>query len=165
MKTKSWRVWLVAGLAAAAMVGGWRLRADDHPKLKEADIYDESLDGAKQVDAAVTVAGKEHKRVLLQFGANWCIWCHRLHNLMDSDKGISETLKADYVVVLVDVNKGHNGELAKKYETEKLGIPCLVVLDSDGKHLKTKNSGELEEGDHHSPEKVMAFLKEWAPKR
>ena len=42
------------------------------------------------------------------------------------------------------------------------GIPVLVVLDSDGKQLTTKDSGELEEGEGHSPAKILAFLREWA---
>ena len=29
----------------------------------------------------------------------------------------------------------------------------------------TKNTAELEEGNHHNPAKVLAFLKEWAPKK
>jgi len=39
----------------------------------------------------------------------------------------------------------------------------LVVLDSDGKQLTTKDSGELEEGEGHSPAKITAFLAQWAP--
>jgi hypothetical protein len=40
-----------------------------------------------------------------------------------------------------------------------------VILDSDGKQLTTKNTEELEESDHHSPDKVLAFLREWSPKK
>jgi hypothetical protein len=47
----------------------------------------------------------------------------------------------------------------------RFGLPVIVVLDAEGKQLTTKNSGELEESDHHNPEKVMAFLKDWAPKK
>jgi hypothetical protein len=39
----------------------------------------------------------------------------------------------------------------------------LVVLDSDGRRLTTKDSGELEEGNAHSPAKIAAFLASWAP--
>ena len=36
------------------------------------------------------------------------------------------------------------------------------MLDVDGKQLTTKNTEELEDVDHHNPEKVKAFLSEWA---
>ena len=139
------------------------LSAAEAPKSSRPNIYDESLDGTKQVSDALATAQKENKRVLIQFGANWCGWCHKLHRLFDTDKEVNDELKAHYVLILVDVNKGHNAALVKKYGAERLGLPSLVVLDSTGKHLTTKNSGELEEGDHHSKAKVMAFLKEWEP--
>lgn len=134
-----------------------------HP---QPDIYDESADGSKQIAEALAVAAKEHKRVLLQFGANWCSWCHKLHDLFEKEKNVAEILKSDYVVVLIDVNKRHNQATDTKYEhPTRFGLPAIVVLDSDGRPLITQNTGKLEEGDHHSPDKVMAFLKEWAPKK
>ncbi len=138
------------------------LMAAEAPKSRRANIYDESLDGQKQINDAMAQAKQGNRRILIQFGANWCGWCHRLHKLFQSDQPISEELKADYVLVLIDVNKGHNSNLLSEYRADKLGLPSLVVLDSEGKHLTTKNTGELEEGDHHSPEKVLAFLKQWA---
>ena len=129
----------------------------------EKKVYDESADGKKQVAAAIVVAKKEHKRILLQFGANWRSWCLKLHKLFESDKVVSEELKANYVVAFIDV---HNKDLVVKYGAEyNYGLPFLVVLESGGKHLITKRSDDLEEGDHHSPQKVLSFLKEWAPRR
>ena len=128
-------------------------------------IYDESADGSKQIAAALDTATKEHKRVLLMFGANWCGWCHKLHALFGSDQGISDVLKANFVVVMIDVNKGHNSDVDAKYgNPTQHGLPVLVILEADGKQLTTEDSGLLEEGDHHSPQKVLAFLKEWTAK-
>lgn len=130
------------------------------------NIYDESLDGTRQIAEALINAKKENKRILLQFGANWCGWCHKLHELFNADKGISDQLKVGYIVLLVDVNKGHNENVDTRYgNPTRFGLPVIVILDSDGKILTTKDSGELEEGDHHSSQKVSAFLKEWTPRK
>jgi thioredoxin-related protein len=128
-------------------------------------IYDESADAQKQLSQAQEQAKKENKIILLQFGANWCGWCHKLHKLFDTDRSIHSKLEKDYVVVMIDVNKGHNSDFAAKYNADKHGLPCIVILDSNAKHLTTKDTGELEEGDHHSPEKVLAFLNQWSPKK
>lgn len=126
-------------------------------------IYDESADGSKQIADALAVAKKEKKRVILQFGANWCGWCHKLHKLFESDKEIATKLKAGFVVVLIDVNEEHNSETVEKYgKPTKHGLPVIVVLDEDGKQLATQDTGKLEDGDHHDTKKVKAFLKEWA---
>lgn len=127
------------------------------------NIYDESADGSKQISDALALAAKEHRRVLLEFGANWCIWCHRLHTLFETDRNVAAALKRDYVVVMIDTNHGHNGDWVDKYNTNKFGIPFLVILDADGKHLVTSRSGVFVEGDHHNPEKVLSFLNQWAP--
>jgi thiol:disulfide interchange protein len=142
------------------------LGADASLKTARPAIYDEKADGAKQIAEALSVAKKEHKLVLLQFGANWCGWCHKLHRLFASDEKIAAKLKEAYVVVLVDVNKGHNAAIDEKYgKPTKHGLPVIVVLDTDGKPLVTQDTGKLEAGDHHDPAKVLAFLNQWAGKK
>lgn len=171
MNTNSIRSRAVATLAVVSMVmvvlGSPAVCAAETPaKPSRPAIYDERADGAKQVDAALTRAKKENKRVLLMFGANWCGWCHRLHTLFESDSTIAAKLRQDFVVVMIDVNKGHNAELDARYgKPTQFGLPVLVVLDADGKVVKTQDTGKLEEGDHHDPVKVLTFLKEFSPRR
>ena len=140
---------------------GWSPAADTTTKPR-ASIYDKTADGVRQIEEAVASAGNSDEHVLLQFGGDWCVWCVRLHNLFETNKAISQTLKSNYVVVHIDYND-HNKHLATKYRAMEMGLPFLVILDGDGKHLATKDTAELEQGDHHDPEKVLAFLKQWTP--
>lgn len=127
-------------------------------------IYNEAANANQEIDEAVKVAAAENKRVLLDFGANWCSWCHKLHELFQSDPAIAQVLKSNYVVVMVDLDKDHNKDIEARYgHPRRFGIPVLVVLDPSGKQLTTQDSGELEQGDHHDPVKVLAFLKQWVP--
>jgi thiol-disulfide isomerase/thioredoxin len=129
-------------------------------------IYDENRDGGEQIADALVAAKKGNKRVLLQFGANWCGWCHKLHKLFQTDNEIAAKLKEAYVVVLVDVNKGHNDDINKRYgNPTRFGLPAIVLLDAEGKALTTQDTGKFEDGDHHDPRKVLAFLNEWAGKK
>jgi len=145
------------------------LRADpEYPKMGP-DIYDTHADGAGQIEAALAQARAGHKRVLVDFGANWCIWCRRLHATFESDPAVAAKLADSYVLVMIDVNRhrgpARNPDLIVKYGNPvRFGIPVLVVLDSDGRQLTTKDSGELEEGDRHSPRKILEFLGEWSEK-
>ena len=129
---------------------------------KSSAVYDESADGEKQIAEALAAAKPENKRVLLQFGANWCGWCVKLHKLFHDDAAIAAELKAHYVVVAVDVNGGHNKAVDDRLgNPSHLGLPALVVLDAEGKQLKTQDSSALEQGSGHSQAKVLAFLKKW----
>ena len=131
------------------------------------DIYDPKADGGALVDAALARARAEHKRVLLDFGANWCPWCHSLHRLFTTNREVSAVLGGSYVLVMVDVNTrggvARNAGINARYGNPiRLGLPVLVVLDADGRLLCTKDTGELEEGRGHSPAKVLAFLRQWS---
>jgi thiol:disulfide interchange protein len=153
----------VIGALLTSLLCGPVLAADTPSK---ATLYDEKADGTNQIADALAVAKKENKRVLLQFGANWCGWCHRLHKLFQTDEKIAAKLKEAYVVVLVDVNKGHNDDVDKRYgHPTQHGLPVIVILDAEGKAMVTQDTGKLEEGDHHDPAKVLAFLAQWAPKK
>lgn len=138
----------------------------DTPEKERPLIYDEFLDGSKQIADALKIAKAENKHVLLQFGANWCGWCHLLHNLFATNEVINKKLKSNYVFVMIDVNKGHNKEIDTKYGNPmRFGLPVLVVLDSDGTQLTTRSTGQLEKGKQHDPDKVLAFLEKWSPKK
>jgi thiol:disulfide interchange protein len=159
---------LILILSAGMLLPATGLKAaPEYPKMG-ADIFDVKADASPRIAAALATAAVENKRVILDFGANWCIWCHRLHATFESDPGVARALSSGFIVVMVDVNT-RNGEKRNAAVNEKYGnptvhgIPVLVVLDSDGKQLTTKDSGELEEGEGHSPAKIMAFLAQWAP--
>ena len=68
-------------------------------KPTERKIYDESANGDKQVADATVIARRERKHILLQFGANWCGLCLKLHKLFESDKSIHEELSTNYVLM------------------------------------------------------------------
>ena len=133
------------------------------------DIYDINADASQLITDAVEKAKAGNKRVLALFGGNWCIWCQRLHRLMATDPSIAKFAADNYVVVMVDVggrdkagkSVSRNEAVVAKYGVAAFGYPALVVIGSKDTPLVTYNSGLLEEGDHHSPEKVLAFLKAW----
>ncbi len=130
-------------------------------KQERKAIYDEEADAKAQIAAALAEAKKENRRVLIQWGANWCHWCHVLHDVFASDEDVRRKLLYEYDVVLVDVGKfDTNMELAKRYgaDLKANGVPFLTVLDAEGKPLANRETGSLEAGDKHDVKKVLGFL-------
>lgn len=126
-------------------------------------IYDESADGAVQIATALKEAKADNRRVLLMFGANWCGWCHKLHDVLRNEAAIAARMKSSYRLVLIDMNRDHNAAVSKKYgRDDDAGVPYLIVLDADGKVLTRQETGALEAGDHHDPAKVLDFLDRWS---
>jgi thioredoxin-related protein len=139
----------------------------EYPK-QGPDVYDTKTDGTMLVTAALARAQAEGKNVLLDFGANWCPWCHKLHHVFANDSAVKTTIEHNFVVVYIDVNK-RNGPARNSTVNERFGnpivhgLPVLVVTDATGKMLTTQDTGDLEDGNNHSPEKVLTFLARWAP--
>lgn len=162
--------WIVAVAFTLATVGsmGSSVWADG-PKKKRPSIYDTKADGEKQIADALVKAKRDNKRVLLQFGADWCVWCHRLHHVFQDNKEVARKLLYEYELVLIDVDevdgKPHNATVNKRFgNPRKHGLPVLVVLDDHGRQLTTKETASLEQGDGHDPAKVLAFLTKWQAK-
>jgi thiol:disulfide interchange protein len=149
-----------------ALVLAVSLRAAPEYPAQGPDIYDPAANGTDQIAAALQQAKAEGKRVLLDFGANWCPWCRKLHHTFATAPEVRDRLAQNYVVVMIDVNMRHgvkrNTDVNEKYGNPiHQGLPVLVVLDADGKQLITRETGALESGDHHDPAKVASFLDRW----
>jgi thioredoxin-related protein len=126
--------------------------------------FDPARDAAKDIENAIKEATKTHKRIILDVGGEWCIWCHRLDTLFIKNPDLYKYMNDYFVYVKVNMSpENRNKELLSKYPPIP-GYPHWFVLDSNGKLLKSESSGEFEEGKGHSPKKVMAFLKEWTIK-
>lgn len=124
--------------------------------------FDPARDASKDIRVAVAEARRSGRRVLLDVGGDWCIWCRRLDTLFVTHREIEEYRNAHYVVVKVNWSPENRNEAVLSRYPRVTGYPHLFVLDGDGSLVRSQNTGELEKGAGHDPEKVMAFLRKWA---
>jgi len=143
------------------------LFAQDKQKEKP-KVYNETADSKLEIATALAEAKKDNKRVLIQWGANWCGWCVKLHDLFKGDKKIARKLLYEYEIVYVDLGRfKKNIDVAEKYQAytkiKSSGIPFLTVLDGNGKVLANQETGSLEKDKQHDPVKVLEFLDKHTP--
>ncbi len=124
--------------------------------------FDPTRDPARDLKDAIALAQKTGRRILLDVGGEWCIWCHRLDSLYIRNPELDKYLNDHYVVVKVNVSKENKNEAFLAQYPKIPGYPHLFVLDSDGKFLHSQDTGVLESGKGHDPAKVLGFLQEWA---
>src|SRR5262249_6266768 len=110
---------------------------------------------------------KENRRVLIQWGANWCPWCVALHAELSKDKDLSRETLYEYELVLVDVGRrDKNMDLAQEYGVDLAhqGIPYLSILDAEGKVVVNSGTEAFEKTDDtkkgHDAQLLLAFLKQ-----
>ena len=126
--------------------------------------FDPARDAAKDIREAVVEARRSGRRVLLDVGGEWCIWCRRLDTLFTAHRELAEYRDAHYVVVKLNWSKENKNDGVLYRYPAVSGYPHLFVLESDGSLVHSQETGALEKGKGHDPDKVMAFLKKWALK-
>jgi thiol-disulfide isomerase/thioredoxin len=131
--------------------------------LPRAPIYDPKANAKDEIATALLAAKRENKRVMIEFGGNWCGACYRLYDVLKKDAKVSAILNQSFVLVLVDVSSNH--ALYERYvEADERLVPILTVLDADGKVLRNQRTGQL--GKNSEPEsdyditKVIGFLQQ-----
>ena len=147
-----------AGLALTAMLPGSIAMAQTGFQVNK-NLYSETADPHAEIAAAETVARREHKRILLDFGGNWCGDCQVLDFFYHQGSN-ADLLAKHFVVVHIDIgHMDHNVDIAQHYGVPiTRGVPALAVLDAHGKLLYAEREKEFE---HTSPEAVGAFLNRW----
>ena len=156
-------LWLLAVIAGTLAAGAqWKKTPLQPPAQINPQLYRADANAAEEINRALVTAGKQHKRVLLDFGGNWCIDCHILENAFHQPR-IAPLLNANFVVVHVDVGRyDKNLDLAKKYHVNlEKGVPSLAVLNARGNVLYA--TVDFERARVMSEDDVIAFLEKWKP--
>jgi hypothetical protein len=136
------------------------------PAKPNIQLYPPPEEAQAEISSALAAAVKDHKRVLLVFGGNWCYDCHVLDATFRS-KEFAPIVSANYHVLHINVgNYDANLDLADKYQIPlKKGVPSLAILDPDGTLVVSQKQGEFESTVRIGPEDVLEFLKKWKPQR
>lgn len=148
---------LMSLIGGVALVAGSALAATR-------EIYPDPSQAKADIAAALKAAAATHKRVIIDFGGNWCGDCHVLDTYFNNPEN-RPILEANYV--LVHVNIGYmdaNLDLAERYGVPVArGVPALAVLSDTGELIYSQKSGEFEAMRRMQASSVTSFLVQWKP--
>ncbi len=163
-------LFVAAGLAAVAASAAWaapspKVRTDSINALTIPDSpFDKAADADKALDAAFARSAREHKRVLIDLGANWCADCRILVAVMALPE-VQAFLDAHYVVVTVDVGRfNRNLQIPARFGiTQRLeGVPSILVTTPAGKLVNQGHIFALDEARLMTPQAIADWLALWA---
>jgi thioredoxin 1 len=128
------------------------------------DIYPDPSQARADLTAALKDAQLSHKRILIDFGGNWCGDCQVLDIYMHNAQNLA-LLQDNFI--LVHVNIGHmdeNVDIADEYQVPLAkGVPAIAVLSDKGKLLYSQRGGEFESMRRMESSAVTTFLVQWKP--
>jgi thioredoxin 1 len=130
------------------------------------EVYPDPAKSRSDLAAALKAAPAEHKRVLLDFGGNWCGDCQVL-DIYFHDPVNRPILLSNFI--LVDINVGRyevNLDLARKYHIPlDKGVPALAVLSENGRLLYSQETGQFAPMRKMESSAVTKFLVQWREPR
>ena len=142
-------------------------KAATEEKAKLPKPYNDKENAEAKIAELVKQAQAENKNIILQAGGNWCIWCLRFNQFVQTTPELKNVVDENYLYYHLNYSpENKNEKVFAKYDNPgaKYGYPVFIVLDKNGKMIHTQDSAVLEEGKGYSTEKVKAFFQEWAPK-
>jgi thioredoxin 1 len=155
----------LAAVLLLAAGSGCRQTPETTPVAEEpghAVIYPDGAQAEADITAALAKATREKKRVLLDFGGNWCGDCQVLE-IYFHDPANRNLLQSNYVLVPVNIgNYDENLAIAARYGVPvSKGVPALAVLGPSGQVVYSQRNGEFEAMRKLDSASVTAFLLEW----
>jgi thiol:disulfide interchange protein len=130
------------------------------------DIYPDPSHARADLASALKTAAATHRRVLLDFGGNWCGDCQVLDLYMHDSRN-QPLIESNFVVVHINVGRiDANLDLAEKYQVPlNKGVPALAVLSDRGALLYSQKNGEFEAMRRMESSALTEFLVQWRPER
>jgi thiol:disulfide interchange protein len=130
------------------------------------DIYPDPSQARADLAAALKTAAATHRRVLLDFGGNWCGDCQVL-DLYFHDARNKPILDRNFVLVEINIgNEDANLDIAGKYGIPiKKGVPALAVLSEHGTLLYSQKDHQFSAMRTMQSSAVTEFLVKWRPAR
>ena len=166
---------LALPLLALAMLAGPATATPQAPRISVATVndlpqplpfpYDEQADAQAVVAKARAQAKREHKRLLIDLGGNWCLDCRVLAGIMELP-ALQPFLAKHFVVAKVDIGRfDKNGAIAAHYgiTTRLEGVPAILAVDPVRDRLLNRDKlFALSDARHMTPQGLADWLAQWA---
>jgi thiol:disulfide interchange protein len=148
----------VSAKPAAASV-----KASEPDDSSDAEKFDPLRDPNTDLEDAIARAQKSGKRIILDVGGEWCVWCHYLDSFFAKNPDLLKQRDDNFVWVKVNMSEENENKAFLGKYPQAPGYPHLYVLDTDGTFLQSQDTSVLELGKSYDISKVAQFIKTWAP--
>ena len=123
--------------------------------------YDPKRNPLDDYQAAIAAAKAEHKLVLLEFGGDWCVWCHRLDKFVSANADLHQALVQTFVAVKVNVSPDNGNEAFLARFPQVPGYPHFMVVDPNTLAISQQGTGKFEQDKSYSKARIMEFVARW----
>ncbi len=139
------------------------VQAEKTSVVIEREKFDPAKDPAEDLKKAVERASAEGKRIILDVGGEWCVWCRYMDRFFILNPELEKIKNQNFVWVKVNMDEKNDNKLFLSAYPAIAGYPHFFVLDEKGKLLQSQGTDILETPKGYDAQKFTDFLKKWAP--
>ncbi len=126
--------------------------------------YDTAANAKADVARASALAKRQHKKLLIDLGGNWCLDCRVLAGIMELPE-LKPFIDKHFVVVKVDIGSyDTNLDIPARYGARyDRGAPAVLIVNPVNNQLV--NDGHflaLADARHMTPQALADWLAQWA---
>jgi thiol:disulfide interchange protein len=127
--------------------------------------FDPLRDPKADLVAALALASKTGRRIILDVGGEWCGWCVHMDKFIANHAELARLRDDNFVWIKVNFSPENENPVFLAPFPAASGYPHLYVLSVDGKLLHSEDTSLLEAGKTYNLAKFTQFLSKWSPKQ
>lgn len=110
---------------------------------------------------ALKLAKETNRRVLIEIGGDWCMFCHALDRFIKTTPEVEEQLYKTFVVLKVNYSEENRNEEFLSSFGHIPGYPHMLITESSGKVIYSNDTRDMTNNGKLSKQKMLQFLNRW----
>lgn len=156
---------LAAPAAVSAQVSAPRLRAQTKAQLPQPlpSPYRAGADARTEIAAGAQRARASGKRLLIDFGGNWCSSCRQLAAVVALPE-VRPWMARHFELVTVDIGRfDRNTDIAARFGIKLWAAPTILVVDPrNGRLLNGNDAVGMGTATTQTPQQMANWFGKWA---
>jgi len=125
-------------------------------------IFDSYADFKTDLSAALEQSSKQNKKVIIEYGGDWCIWSERIYSVLEKPK-FKKFIDDNFIFIRCYVGRDWESSFSETIEFLEIeSVPYFSLLDSTGKFIANQETETYEILWFYNERKLFGLFKEWA---
>lgn len=125
-------------------------------------IFNKEANFAKELEVALSESRNSGKKIIVEFGGDWCIWSEKMFKVLQSSI-FKKYIDKNFIFLRCYV--GRDGECAYPANLELpsfTSVPFFTLLNADSEIVATQNTEVFEFFRLYNRFKLFYFFKRWS---
>lgn len=125
-------------------------------------IFDSTINFEVTLNKALEDASKQNKKVIIEYGGDWCIWSERMYSVLEKKK-FKRFLNENFIFVRCFIGREWENSFPTYLDIPDFdSVPFFSLLSPEGEFISHQNTEPFEILWFYNKRKLFEFFKEWS---